>query len=275
MIRDLFRIDASFVFAWRRRDLFYQLVNRNVQSRYRGSMLGLAWSFIQPLLMLCIYTFVFSIVFKAKFGSIPNDDRMAFAVILFAGMAVFAVFSDSLNGSCYLISGNENYVKRVVFPLELLPMAHVAGVAINTVPSFILVLVGMAFCGSPFQFSWTLLLLPVAIVPLWLLSLGGAFFFASLSVYIRDLAYVVNLFTQILFFMTPIFYPIEAVPERYRWILQFNPLSLLVENTRSLMLYGQIPDWRFCLVSFLSALLLYQLGYIWFVKSKKGFADVL
>lgn len=274
-MRDLFRIWASFVFAWRRRDLLCQMINRNVQSRYRGSMLGLAWSFIQPLLMLCIYTFVFSIVFKAKFGSIPNDDRMAFAVILFSGMAVFAVFADSLTGSCYLICGNENYVKRVVFPLELLPMSHVAGVAINSIPSFILVLIGMAFCGAPFHFSWTLLLLPVTIVPLWLLSLGGAFLFASLAVYIRDLAYVVNLFTQILFFMTPIFYPIEAVPEGYRWILQTNPLSLLVENTRALMLYGRIPEWRFCLISLVTALLLYQLGYVWFAKSKKGFADVL
>ena len=270
-----FRIWESFAFVWRRRELLYQLVNRNVQSRYRGSMLGLTWSFIQPLLMLSIYTFVFSIVFKAKFGSIPNDDRMAFAVILFSGMAVFSVFADSVNGSCFLITGNSNYVKRVVFPLELLPISHVAGVAINAIPSFILVLIGMAFCGRPFCFSWTLLLLPVTIVPLWLLSLGGAFLFASLAVYIRDLAYVINLFTQILFFMTPIFYPIEAVPERYRWILQTNPLSLLVENTRSLMLYGRLPDWRFCLISFLTALVIYHLGYIWFAKSKKGFADVL
>ena len=274
-MKEFFCIGKSFSIAWQRRDLLRQLTIRNVESRYRGSMLGLAWGFFQPLLMLCIYTFVFSIVFKAKFGSMPTDNRMAFAVILFSGMAVFSIFSDSVIGSCFLITGNTNYVKKVVFPLELLPLSHVAGVAINGLPSFVLVMLGMLICGVPFHFSWTIFLLPVTLIPLLLLSLGCAFFLASLAVYIKDISYVIGVFTQILFFMTPIFYPIEAVPEQFRWILQFNPLSVIVENTRTLLLYGRLPELTSCLISFGLAVVIYQLGFIWFYKSKKGFADVL
>lgn len=274
-MKELFYLGRSFGIAWQKRDLLWQLIARNIEVRYRGSMLGLAWSFIQPLLMLCIYTFVFSVVFKAKFGSIPNDNRMAFAVILFTGMAMFGIFSDGLVGACGLIVSNQNYVKKVVFPLELLPFAHVAGVFINSIPSFLLVMAGMAICGKPFLFSWTMLLLPVTVIPLLLLTLGAGFFISALAVYIRDFSYIVVLFTQILFFMTPIFYPIEAIPEKYRWILQFNPLSPMVENTRTLFLYGKIPGYASLLISFAIALFVYQLGFFWFYKSKKGFADVL
>ena len=274
-MKDIIRLEKCFNIAWQRRDLLWQLSLRNVESRYKGSMLGLAWSFIQPLIMLCIYTFVFSIVFQAKFGNIPNDNRLAFAVILFSGMAVFSVFADSLVGACFLITGNQNYVKKVVFPLELLPISHVVSVAVNSVPSFLLVMGGMALCGDPFHFSWTILLLPLSIIPLWLLTLGMSFFMASLAVYIRDLSYVIGLFTQILFFMTPIFYPVTAVPEQFRWILQLNPLSRIVENTRALLLYGTIPAWNELLTSFVIALVIFQLGFFWFYKSKKGFADVL
>ena len=274
-MKEIIHFEKCFDIAWQRRDLLWQLSVRNIESRYKGSMLGIAWSFIQPLIMLCIYTFVFSIVFKAKFGDIPNDNRLAFAVVLFSGMAVFAVFADSLVGACYLITGNQNYVKKVVFPLELLPLSHVASVVVNSIPSFLLVMVGMAVCGEPFHFSWTILLLPLSIIPLWLLTLGMSFFMASLAVYIRDLSYVVGLFTQILFFMTPIFYPIEVVPEQFRWILQTNPLSLIVENTRALLLYGKIPAGTEILIPFVTGIVIFQLGFFWFYKSKKGFADVL
>ena len=117
-MKDFFYFRESLTISWQKRDLLAQLIVRNVESRYKGSLLGLAWSFIQPLLMLCIYTFVFSIVFQAKFGAIPNDNRLAFAVILFSGMAVFSVFSDSIIGSSYLINSNQNYVKKVVFPFS-------------------------------------------------------------------------------------------------------------------------------------------------------------
>ena len=120
-----------------------------------------------------------------------------------------------------------------------------------------------------------MLLLPVTLIPLLLLTLGAGFFISALAVYIKDFAYVIGLFTQILFFMTPIFYPIEAIPERYRWILQFNPLSAIVENTRALFLYGTIPSWSTLLLSFAVSLIIYQLGFVWFYESKKGFADVL
>ena len=274
-MKDYLYIKESLTIFWKRRDLLIQLIVRNVESRYKGSILGIAWSFIQPLIMLSIYTFVFSIVFQAKFGAIPNDNRLAFAVILFSGMSVFGVFADSVTGCSYLINSNQNYVKKVVFPLELLPVSHVAGVIINSIPSFLLVAAGMLICGDPFQFSWTILLLPLTIIPLWLFTLGVSYLITSLAVYIRDLAYVIGLFCQILFFMTPIFYPIDGVPQQFRWILELNPLSALVENTRALLLYGKLPELQSCSISILLSIVVFQLGYIWFRKTKKGFADVL
>lgn len=275
LLYDLCRVDSSFRKFWSNRELLIQMTRRNIESRYRGSVLGLLWSFIQPLMMLCIYTFVFSIVFQAKFGNIPNDNRMAFAVILFSGMMLYAVFSESALLSCSVIQNNPNYVKKVIFPLEILPLTQIFCVVTLALPSLLLVLAGMAICGGPFTFSWTLILLPITIIPLLLLTSGIAFFVASLAVYIRDLSYVVGLVTQVLFFMTPIFYPITAVPEKFQIVLKLNPLSYIIEDCRAVLLYGNQPDWFHVGLSFLLGLIVYQLGYVWFVKSKKGFADVL
>ena len=253
--------------------LLKQLIIRNIESRYRGSMLGLLWSFAQPLLMLCVYTFVFSVVFKIRWGMETAGSRSAFAMIMFCGMAMYNVFAESLTANCGIVLANVNFVKKVIFPLEILPLAQ-------TVASFTLGLVWffLLFIGTIFFFgevSFTMLLLPVILLDLFLFTLGLSYFLASLGVYVRDMLYALGVVLQILFFMTPIFYSINMVPERYRWLLQINPLTTMVEEARKVFLYGQLPNWTFLAISFVVSIIVCQLGIAWFTKTKKGFSDVL
>ena len=258
----------------RNRDLLLQMLARNIAARYRGSALGFIWSFAHPLLMLSVYTFVFGVVFKARWGvEALEGNRAAFPLIMFCGMAVYNVFSESVNTSTGVVVGSPSYVKKVVFPLELLPLCTVLTSLVFGLAWFLLLLVGTALFLH--QFSWTMLLLPVTLVPLLLISAGVSYFVASLGVYLRDMQQLVGIATQMLFFMTPIFYPVSVVPEHMRWILRINPLSTVVEQTRRLFLYGQLPEIGPCLLVFGISLVVFQLGLAWFAKTKKGFADVL
>ena len=256
------------------RDLLFQLVKRNIAARYKGSVLGLFWSLVQPLMMLTVYTFVFSVIFKGRWGAdCSSDSTAAFAMIMFCGMAVFNIFSESISASCGLITGNPNYVKKVIFPLEILPIAQVAAAIILGLIWFGLLLIGASIFMQ--SLAWTMLLLPLVLIPLILLSCGLSFLVASLSVFFRDIQHLIGVIIQILFFMTPIFYPIQAIPEQYRWVMQINPLSSIVEQTRTIFLYGKMIDWTMYGTGLLISLAIFQLGLVWFIKTKKGFADVL
>ena len=259
--------------VWINGNLLKQFVLRNIISRYRGSFLGLVWSFIQPLMMLCVYTFVFSVVFKARWGVDTGGSRGAFAIIMFCGMALYNIFAESVSICCGVIVSNPNFVKKVIFPLEILPLAQTVSTFILGTVWFILLFLGTIFIFG--KLSFTMLLLPLVLLPLFLFALGISYFVASLGVYVRDTSYVIQVVLQILFFMTPIFYPIQAVPERFRWPLQLNPLTVLIEEARKVFLYGQLPDWKFLGLAFLVSLIVLQLGFVWFSRTKKGFADVL
>lgn len=255
-------------------DLLIQMLKRNVAARYRGSSLGIVWSFANPLMMLAVYTFVFGVVFKSRWGATAfEDNSAAFPLIMFCGMAVFNVFSESVNSSTGIIVGNASYVKKVIFPLEILPIGNVFTSLVFSLAWFLLLIAGtMLFLH---QVSWTMLLLPVTLIPLVLISCGLSLFVSSLGVYLRDIQQLVGIITQMLFFMTPIFYPVAIVPEGLRWILECNPLSYIVEETRKILLYGQLPDLQVCFFSYLFSFIVFQLGLAWFMKTKKGFADVL
>lgn len=258
----------------RNQDLLIQMLTRSVASRYRGSALGFIWSFAHPLVMLAVYTFVFGIVFKSRWGvDVLEGNKAAFPLIMFCGMAAFNIFSESVNTSTGVIVGNPSYVKKVVFPLELLPICTVLTSLVFGLAWFVLLLAGMLLFLH--HIPPTVLLLPVTLVPLLFFSAGVSFFTASLGVYLRDMQQLVGIITQVLFFMTPIFYPITVVPEQLRWILYANPLSGIVEQTRQIVLYGQVPDLRHSFLLLLLSLAVFQLGLAWFVKTKKGFADVM
>ena len=255
------------------RSLLWQFVKRNILVRYRGSFLGVLWSFVHPLMMLCVYTFVFSVVFKARWGVDTGGGRGSFAIIMFCGMAIFNVFSEAVNLNCGIVVSNTNLVKKVIFPLEILPLSQTVATFIVGMVWFLLLFLGAVFIFG--KLSFTMLLLPLILIPLFLFALGVSFFTASLGVYVRDTSYVVGVVLQVLFFVTPIFYPVSAIPERFRWPIRLNPLTLLIEEARKVFLYGELPDWRFLVAAFLISLLVLHLGFLWFHKTKKGFADVL
>lgn len=257
----------------RNRDLLFQMTQRIVEQRYRGSALGLVWSFVQPLMMLCVYTFVFSVVFKARWGVDTDGGKGSFAVIMFCGMAIFNIFSESVSTSCGVVASNPNLVKKVIFPLEILPVSQVCATFINGLAWFVLLFLGSIFILG--FWGWTMLLLPIVLLPLLVFTLGISYVVAALGVFIRDTQYVIGIVLQILFFATPIFYPISAVPARLRWVLEMNPLTIYIEQARNVFLYGSMPSWKFLGVATLVSVVVLQLGFFFFHKTKKGFADVL
>jgi lipopolysaccharide transport system permease protein len=258
---------------WRHRDLIRQFTRREIEGRYKGSFLGLFWSFINPLVLLLIYTFVFGLVFKARWPNAKTDNLGEFAGTLFCGLICFNIFSDCINRAPGSIISVPNYVKKVVFPLEILAVSAFGSALFHALVSLsILLCANLLFNGS---LQWTLLLLPIVALPLVFLSLGLSWFLASLGVFIRDISYTVTLIVQVLFFVTPIFYPLQAIPEPYQSIIRFNPLTSVVENFRRVILWGGQPSWTGLLLWLLATGVVMLLGYAWFMKTKKAFADVI
>lgn len=256
------------------RDLISQFTLRLFLARYRGTALGPLWALAFPLLMLAVFSFVFTVVFTARWGADPNESPSTYIVALFCGMMTFGVFSESTSRASTLVVENPNFVKKVVFPLEILPVASVGSSLLYSCFGLALVLLASAFFVS--KISWTILLLPLTLLPIVLLSLGVGWFVAALGVYVRDVSnLVLILVQQVLFFMTPVLYRLDAIPERFRWIALANPLTYVVESVRAVMVFGHQPNWaHLALVSAVS-LAVFQLGYAWFTLTRRGFADVL
>jgi lipopolysaccharide transport system permease protein len=258
---------------WQRRELIRQFTRREIEGRYRGSIFGMFWSLVNPLVLLLIYTFVFGIIFKARWGQAGSQSLGQFALVLFCGIATFNIFSECVNRSSHLIISVPNYVKKVVFPLEILPIS-VLGVALfHGLISLSIVLIANILINHTIH--WTLVLLPLVALPLIFLSLGLNWLLASLGVFIRDINYVVSLITLVLFFSSAVLYPIENIPEPYRAIIRFNPLTSIVENFRNVILWGVHPSWRGLALWLLATGAVMMLGYAWFMKTKKAFADVV
>ena len=258
---------------WHNRDLLGQFTRREIEGRYKGSFLGLFWSFVTPLVMLLIYTFVFGVVFKSKWPSAKTGSLSEFAVTLFCGLIVFNIFSESVGRAAALVTSVPNYVKKVVFPLEILPISGLGAALFHGGVSLCILLVANLLVSGALQ--WTLLVLPLVLLPLLFLTLGLTWFLASLGVFVRDIGYTVTLVVQMLFFLTPIFYAIENIPEPYRAIIGLNPLTPIVEDFRRVVLWGSLPAWGGLALLIVGSGAVMILGYAWFMKTKKAFADVL
>ncbi|KGM52941.1 sugar ABC transporter permease [Lysobacter concretionis Ko07 = DSM 16239] len=258
---------------WRNRGLLGQMAKRDVVGRYKGAAIGVAWSFLTPLLMLCVYTFVFSVVFQARWGGDLPDGRAHFALIMFVGMLVHALFSEVVNRAPGLILSNPNYVKKVVFPLEVLPAMVMGSALFHACVSVLILLVALLILDS--RVEWTLVFLPLILAPLVVLTLGVAWFLASLGVYVRDVSQVTTIMTTVMLFLAPIFYPITALPESFRWIVMVNPLTFIIEQTRDVLIWGRLPNFTGLGLYMLVALVIAWGGFFWFQKTRKGFADVL
>lgn len=257
---------------WRNRSLIWQMSKREVLGRYRGSVMGLVWSFFHPILMLAVYTFVFGVVFQARWGEHPGG-KLELASILFAGLIVFSLFAECVNRAPTLILSNANYVKKVVFPLESLPWVAMGATIFHTLMS-VLVLLFLYICTHA-TLHWTILLFPVVILPLLLLTMGCSWFLASLGVFLRDVAQVVGVLVTVLMFTCPIFYPVSALPESVRSYLFLNPLTFVVQQARATLLWGELPDWTGFGLYLMASAVIAWLGLLWFQKTRKGFADVL
>lgn len=257
---------------WRNRSLIHASAKREVLIRYRGSTLGLLWSFFNPLLMLVVYTFVFSVVFKSRWNG-GSDSKTEFALVLFAGLMVFNLFSECINRAPSLILLNPNYVKKVIFPLETLPFVALLCAAYHVLISLgVWLLAYVILSGMPHA---TVLLLPVVMLPFALFIMGLSWALASLGVFLRDVSQFVSVLVTTLMFLSPVFYPASALPEAYRHILYLNPLTPVIEMTRDILYWGKLPDFTMLSFYWLATGVIAWLGFAWFQKTRTGFADVL
>jgi lipopolysaccharide transport system permease protein len=257
---------------WRNRSLIRSLVQREVVGRYRGSFLGILWSFFNPVFMLLVYTFVFSVVFKARWGT-GSDSKTEFALVLFAGLLVFNLFAECFNRAPTLILSNVNYVKKVVFPLEILPWVALGSALFHVAISLSVWLTAyVILVGVPHV---TILWLPLVLLPLLLFIMGITWALAALGVYLRDVSQLTGMATTTLMFISPIFYPASALPEKYREILYLNPITPAIEMVRDVLYWGKAPNIIVLTVYTITAAILAWLGFAWFQKTRKGFADVL
>lgn len=256
------------------RHLIRQFSKRQIEGRYKGSYLGIFWTFAMPLFMLAIYTFVFSTLLKARWGVNASDkNEMAFALTLFAGLIAFNVLSECVTAAPFLIVNNPGYVKKVVFPLEILPVAVLNGALLESFLS--LLILGAAGCICHAPPSLALVFLPLSYVSLIFLSLGLSWFLAALGVYVRDLAPIVRILVQMLMFLTPLFYPLATVPAYLRPVFYINPLTTIVEDFRRALLWNQLPEWDRCFAVMVCSLGIMLLGYAFFRSTQRSFADVL
>lgn len=258
---------------WSHRTLIGQLVWREINQRYRASYLGMVWAFLTPLLMLLVYTFVFSVVLKTRWRGEVETPPEEFALIVFSGLAAFSVFADVTSRAPSLVLAVPNYVKKVVFPLEVLPIVALGTALINSGIMVSAVFVGHLLLAH--SISATFFLLPLMYLPLIFLCLGLGWFLASLGVYVRDIGQGIGLVVQMIFFLSGVFYPITIVPEPFRSFMLLNPIATIIIGFRQILLWGETPNWGLWAVWTVVALLFAWLAYIWFFKTKKGFADVM
>jgi len=259
---------------WRNRGLIVQLTRREVVGRYKGSVMGLAWSFFNPIFMLTVYTFVFSVVFKSRWGGEGGDEsKTQFAIVLFVGMIVYGLFAEVLNRAPGLVLGNVNYVKKVVFPLEILPVVSLCAALFHSLISLAVLLAAFVLFNG--YVHWTALFVPVVLFPLLIATLGFALMLASLGVFIRDVGQTIGIITTVIMFLSPVFYSITSLPEKFRPWIMANPLTFIIEQAREVLIWGHLPNWGGLALYLPAALAVAWMGFAWFQKTRKGFADVL
>lgn len=255
------------------RDMIRQFAWREVVGRYKGTYLGLLWSLLNPLLTLAVYTVVFGVILKAKFVPAAEAGTEQFALALFCGIIIYNVFSVCASKAPSAIYENPSLVKKVVFPLEILPVAMLAASIVNA--GFgLAILIPALLILSP-NVSSTIYMFPLVLLPLCALSLGVAWFLASIGVFIRDVGQAIVILLQLLFFVSPVLYPLSAAPGVFQTLLRLNPLTTILEDARRTLMWGQPIEWGWWLAVTIVSLVLMQLGYVWFMKSKRVFADII
>jgi lipopolysaccharide transport system permease protein len=252
--------------------LVVQMARRDVIGRYRGSFIGLLWSFFNPLLMLGVYTFVFGLIFKSRWST-QVSGHFEFAVILFAGLNINSMFAECANRAPSLIVENTNFVKKVVFPLEILSWTTLGSALFHLIVStIVLLLFSLVVRGFV---PWTIIYFPIVIAVFVPFMAGLIWLLSSLGVFLRDLKQAMGIVTAMLMFLAPIFYPPELIPPSYRNLLYLNPLTAIVNASRDVLVWGRAPNWEVLGLYALVASLFAWASFSWFERTRRGFADVL
>lgn len=253
-------------------NLIRQLTKREIASRYRGSLLGMLWAFLHPMVMLTVYTLVFRGAFGMRWGQ-EGESALDFGLLLFSGLIVHALFAESIHRAPYLIVNHSNYVKKIVFPLEVLAWTSLGSALFHATISALVLIVFYGFLHHALH--WTMLLVPLLLLPLSLVTIGISWFLASAGVFVRDIGQASGPLTTVMLFLSPVFYPAAAFPEAYRVLLYANPLTFLITQAQDMLIWGKAPSWigigLYCAGSYLIA----WCGLLWFQKTRKAFADVL
>lgn len=258
---------------WIRRSLLWQFVQRNVELRHKGSHLGLVWSVLNPLLMLALYVFVFGYILKGKFGSIPNETSVDYALGVFLGLAIFHFLAEVLSTAPTIIVSSPNLVKKVVFPLEVLPAAGVGASLVHLLISLLLVLAGILILGPGIGANavWA----PLIFLPLIPLALGIGWLVSAVGVFFRDVGQIVGVLILGIMFSSGIFYPASSIPPAAWSVLRFNPVLLTVELSRNSLLWNHPINLTHLAYVAGVSLALCVFGYTVFRRTAPAFADVL
>lgn len=257
----------------RQRELILLFTWREFEGRYKGTYLGLVWAFLNPLLTLAVYFFVFDVVLGERFGSRKGAGSSDFALTMFCGIIVYNIFSVSASKAPVSISERASFVKKVVFPLEILPVAALGASLLNAALGFLMLIPALLIFAP--KIPSTMYLFPVVLLPVCAFSLGVSWFLGSLGVFVKDIGQAVAILLQLLFFATPVIYPLSAVPAILQLPLRLNPLTTILENARRTLVLGQGIEWDWLAAITLVSLLTMQFGYVWFMKTKRIFADAI
>lgn len=260
------------LFPLRYRALIWQFARRDVLARYRGSLLGLFWSFLTPLLMLGVYTFVFREVLKARWPTGDGGD-FDFALRVYSGLIVFNLFAEIMSRAPNLVVGQPNLVKKVVFPLHILPWVSLLAALFHVALNLLVLVLAAAWYQGGLGFE--VLSLPLVVLCFVPVLLGIGWFLSALGVYVRDVGQATGLIISLLMFLSPIFYPASALPEKWQDFLFLNPLTLIIEQVRHVVIEGHWPDWGGLLLYGACGLAFAWLAARWFAITRRGFADVL
>ncbi len=260
-----------FATLWRHRGLVLELTKREFSGRYRGTSGGIVWSFVQPMFLLLVYTIAFGVILKMRWGF--SGSTSEYALMLFAGLIVFNLFSECLNRSTTLITGNPNFVKKVVFPLELLPVTGMASALMHSLVSVVVWFLGyVIFFGVPHT---TAVFFPLVLLGLVPVLLGVGWLFSAFGALIKDIGQLTGMLSHMLLFLTPIFYSVEVAPAMLQRWLMLNPLTFIVEQFRIVLFYGEMPDFEGLAVYFIGATLFAWISLMMFRRLRPVFADMV
>jgi len=249
------------------------LVRNEIHSKYSKTILGVVWSMINPLVMIVIYSFVFGMIFEVRFGRTAGTSEVPYGIVLFSGLLLHVFLAETLLRAQSVVLDNPNYVKRVIFPLEILPIGILIANVIQAVVALGVLMVVILVAGFPIPL--TALLIPIVWAPLILVTLGLAMIVASLGVFVRDISQVLGFMMTILMFASSILFPAEMLPEALRPWLLLNPLTVIVDQTRAVLLWGEMPNWRLLGYYSVVSVLVAWIGCWWFLRTRRGFADVM